>query len=209
MKKMILIAVFLLWPGISFGAVVTFGNYDPIAINNPGPASPYPSTINVSGLSNTILTDVNVTLLGLSHTWPDDLHVALVGPTGASVVLMANSGDRDDIDNAFLTFDNEAPSPLPGFSQIVSGIYQVSQHGFEITQPNFTFGTDLSIFDGLDPNGIWSLYVYDDSSGDFGSISSGWTLSLETTPVPIPAAAWLFGSGLLGFIGLAKRKKAV
>ena len=28
------------------------------------------------------------------------------------------------------------------------------------------------------------------------------------TPVPVPAAAWLFGSGLLGLIGIARRKKA-
>jgi len=28
-----------------------------------------------------------------------------------------------------------------------------------------------------------------------------------TAPVPIPAAAWLFGSGLLGLIGVARRKK--
>lgn len=30
----------------------------------------------------------------------------------------------------------------------------------------------------------------------------------EVTPVPVPAAAWLFGSGLLGLIGVARRKKA-
>ena len=27
-------------------------------------------------------------------------------------------------------------------------------------------------------------------------------------PVPIPAAAWLFGSGLLWLVGIARRKKA-
>jgi len=27
-------------------------------------------------------------------------------------------------------------------------------------------------------------------------------------PVPVPAAAWLFGSGLLGLVGMARRKKA-
>jgi hypothetical protein len=26
--------------------------------------------------------------------------------------------------------------------------------------------------------------------------------------VPVPAAVWLFGSGLLGLVGIAKRKKA-
>ena len=30
----------------------------------------------------------------------------------------------------------------------------------------------------------------------------------ETTVVPVPAAAWLFGSGLLGLVGVARRKKA-
>lgn len=29
------------------------------------------------------------------------------------------------------------------------------------------------------------------------------------SPVPIPAAVWLFGSGLIGLIGIAKRKKAL
>lgn len=33
-------------------------------------------------------------------------------------------------------------------------------------------------------------------------------LSTEIGPVPIPAAAWLFGSALLGLIGLGKRRKA-
>ena len=28
------------------------------------------------------------------------------------------------------------------------------------------------------------------------------------SPVPIPAAVWLFGSGLLGLVGMARRKKA-
>jgi hypothetical protein len=31
--------------------------------------------------------------------------------------------------------------------------------------------------------------------------------SIASSPVPIPAAAWLFGSGLLGLIGLARRKR--
>jgi hypothetical protein len=35
-----------------------------------------------------------------------------------------------------------------------------------------------------------------------------WTLRVETGEVPIPSAVWLFCSGLLGLIGVAKRKKA-
>ncbi len=32
--------------------------------------------------------------------------------------------------------------------------------------------------------------------------------NLNFSPVPVPAAAWLFGSGLIGLIGIARRKKA-
>lgn len=33
-------------------------------------------------------------------------------------------------------------------------------------------------------------------------------IDLQTAVVPIPAAAWLFGSGLIGLIGVARRNKA-
>jgi len=29
----------------------------------------------------------------------------------------------------------------------------------------------------------------------------------DFTPVPVPAAVWLFGSGLVGLVGMARRKK--
>ena len=41
--------------------------------------------------------------------------------------------------------------------------------------------------------------------GSFSSISK---LDVTYAPVPIPAAVWLFGSGLLGMIGITRRKKA-
>ena len=42
----------------------------------------------------------------------------------------------------------------------------------------------------------------------WGSGASADSLTLNVGAVPIPAAAWLFGSGLLGLIGVARRKKA-
>ena len=44
-----------------------------------------------------------------------------------------------------------------------------------------------------------------DLSGDF----TGSLLTAKAGPVvPVPAAVWLFGSGLLGLVGVARRKKA-
>lgn len=58
-----------------------------------------------------------------------------------------------------------------------------------------TFGT----FDSLD---LW-FDGFDDSDN---LVSGIWT-AFQMTPVPVPAAVWLFGSGLLGLVGLARRKK--
>ena len=41
--------------------------------------------------------------------------------------------------------------------------------------------SDLSVFDGSDANGTWSLYVVDDLITDAGTIASGWSLSIRTT----------------------------
>jgi hypothetical protein len=41
----------------------------------------------------------------------------------------------------------------------------------------------------------------------WGSGVSADSLTLNVGAVPIPAAVWLFGSGLLGLIGMARRKK--
>lgn len=35
-----------------------------------------------------------------------------------------------------------------------------------------------------------------------------YSITISTNPVPVPAAIWLFGSGLIGLVGVARRKKA-
>ena len=40
---------------------------------------------------------------------------------------------------------------------------------------------------------------------------NGWNIeavAIDVQTVPVPAAVWLFGSGLLGLIGMARRKQA-
>ena len=154
------------------------------ATGTSGSSSPYPSTILVSGVSG-IVTKVTVTLRNVSHTFPDDIDVLLVGPTGAKTLLMSDAGGGGDINNVTLTIDDDAASSLPDSSQIVSGTfkptnYDTSTDAFTAPAPAGPYTASLAAFDGANPNGTWSLYVRDDAPPDSGSIGAGWVLNITT-----------------------------
>jgi len=46
----------------------------------------------------------------------------------------------------------------------------------------------LAIFNSTEPNGDWSLYVFDHSPGDGGSIALGWSLSITAVTTVNPLA---------------------
>jgi uncharacterized repeat protein (TIGR01451 family) len=155
------------------------------ASGTSGKASPYPSTIVVSGITG-VVGKVTVTLSGVTHTFPDDIDVLLVSPTGANVLIMSDCGDRFDINGVTLTFDDSAAGSLPDATQIVSGTYKptnfdTATDDFPAPAPVAPFGSTLSQFNGLDPNGTWLLYVQDDANNDVGNITSGWRISITTS----------------------------
>src|SRR6476620_4296246 len=82
---------------VASDAQTTFTNATAIPIADgdsslgPGVGNPYPSTIAVSGLSGTV-TDVNVRINGLTHTFPDDVGFLLVAPNGARMVIQTDAG---------------------------------------------------------------------------------------------------------------------
>ena len=106
-------------------ATQTFPNPMPISVPGTGTggvANPYPSIITVTNMPG-VITDVNVTLFNISHEFPDDLDVLLVGPAGQKVILMADAGCNYVISGVTLTFDQSADAPLPDDGQIVDGTY--------------------------------------------------------------------------------------
>ena len=161
----------------------SFSNTSPITIPSSGSSTPYPSTINVSGLSGNI-NSLKVTLTNLSHTFPDDIDVLLVGPTGTKALLMSDVGGSSGVNNVTLTFDPTATSSLPDSGLITSGSYKATDVGtgdiFNAPAPGGPYGTDFSVFNNTNPNGTWSLYVMDDMGGDSGTIAGGWALTIGT-----------------------------
>jgi hypothetical protein len=47
-----------------------------------------------------------------------------------------------------------------------------------------------------------------DVTGSLGDEAYGEMVFGATSAVPLPASVWLFGSGLLGLIGISRNKKA-
>jgi subtilisin-like proprotein convertase family protein len=188
----------------------TFTNASPITINDNSTATPYPSSISVSGLSGTIpstSTAVMVTLNGFSHTFPNDVGIVLVGPTGAALLIQDGATDGttgNPASNVTYTVSDSGATQLPSNTGLVNGTtYKPAAYftgdSFPAPGPGTTYNspapagtaTFASTFGGTNPNGTWSLYIADFAAGDSGSISGGWTLTFDVpaatpTPTPIP-----------------------
>lgn len=165
----------------SFGPIT---NTTAMTIPAVGTSVPYPTAVNVSGAFGTV-TNVTVSLHGVNHTFPDDMDVLLVGPGGQKVLLMSDAGGGGDLVNATLTFDDQATQSLPDATNITPGTYRPTNFGagdvFGAPAPGAPYDSTLAAFDGLNPNGTWSLYVVDQFSPDGGSIVGGWSLNISTT----------------------------
>lgn len=157
-------------------------------------ALPYPSEIYVS-LPQGAITKATVTLNRLSHSWPGDLQILLVSPTGHRAVLMSSVGGNRSIPSdspVTLTFNDSAPTVLTGSSAVASGTYKPSRNGvgdFGSAAPPPPYANSLSIFNGTNPNGAWRLFVTDVADTFTGTIAGGWSLNLTIDPSQNPSSA--------------------
>jgi subtilisin-like proprotein convertase family protein len=157
-----------------------------ITLNAFGAATPYPSTVNIAGFAGTV-GKVTVNFNDIDHTFPDDVDILLVGPGGQSAILMSDAGGGGDLVNTDLTFDQTVPAvySLPDETLINSGTYRPTNHGagdtFPAPAPAGPYTADLSVFNGIDPNGTWSLYATDDLGGISGSMGS-WSITVQVAP---------------------------
>src|SRR5207237_1887050 len=122
--------------GVGGVGTQNFSNVSPILIPATGtgstsgaPASPYPSAITVAGMTGTI-TKVTVTLNQISHTFPSDVDVLLVGPTGVKFILMSDVIGGSDWTGQTYTFDDAAAALLPSSGTAsASGSFRPTNYG--------------------------------------------------------------------------------
>jgi hypothetical protein len=153
------------------------------------------SAIEVSGFSAPI-ADVDVTLLDITFgpASSQDMDVLLIGPEGRTAFVLSDVGGNTATNNVTLLLDDEAPDKLPNPTALTTGIFQptnvgtgdtIDGGGGPITPAS---GASLGVFNGINPNGTWRIFAFDDdSNGNVGSIAGGWRLRI-TTANGVPAA---------------------
>lgn len=127
--------------------------------------------------------------LNITHPAVQELDVTLIGPTGATLPLVINGGTPTGGN-----FVNTTVSNAPGAIPFASGAapYNSSVTPFPRFLPE---GGSLNIFNGTDPNGVWTLRVADRNGATATNIGTltGWSLNVQTevlygqTPSALPA----------------------
>lgn len=168
-----------------------FSSATAMNINDNGKADPYPSVINVSGLPGAI-TKVSLSLIGFTHPSPADVDILLVSPDGANSIVFSDVGGINAVEGLNITLDDGAANDLPTLLPLTSGTFRPKNSKFEDVFPEpapvAPYRSSTLDFKGRDPNGLWSLYVVDDTAQWAGALRGGWKLSISTSGLLVPAA---------------------
>ena len=148
-------------PTGGLGAPVNVNSGDvPKAIPDNGVAQ---STLNIAGAGED--PGSRCPQPRITHTFVGDLEITLVGPGGSpSATLVNNRGSGGDnfVDTVF---DDEAATPIAG--------------GAAPFTDSFRPETPLSVFDGVDQAGTWTLRVADQAGQDTGTLTA-WGMRKRT-----------------------------
>ncbi len=99
-------------------------------------------------------------------------------------------------------------------SWVEIGLLRVGLRG---AQPNLLLVSDYSLpLDSTTPDlivsaigaGLYSISMFGQTASEIGAYSLDYSIEINVSAVPVPAAAWLFGSGLLGLVSIARRRRS-
>jgi subtilisin-like proprotein convertase family protein len=149
-------------------------------------------TVSIPGFND--ITDLRVTL-NLSGGWNGDLYAYLVESSGFAVLLnrvgrgTANSPGYGN-PGMNVTFSDAASVNIHSYGGVgvPVGSYQPDGRNINPLSSPATFSstsptTPLSSFNGLNPNGNWTLFIADVSAGDVSTVTS-WGLDIAAVPEP-------------------------
>jgi hypothetical protein len=154
-----------------------------------GIVTPYPIPITVTNIPG-VITEVEAGITNFTHTSPGELDFLLAAPsaTGRKTLLMSDVGGNNAFNNINLLFSSSATQTLPANGLINGGRYQPTNNNpggdtdiFAPPAPTSPYSATMTVFNGINPNGVWNLFGWDDTaSGGNGDIIRGWYLTFYT-----------------------------
>jgi len=162
----------------------------------------YSTSINVSG-SPTSITDVNV-ILNISGGYNPDLYGYLVY-NGTTVVLVNRINVRTATPFGLsgagmnVTLSDGATDIHNAGAGVLNSTYSPDGRAISPLSSGVTFdgasrqnsGNPLGLYDGMNPNGTWTLYFGDFSGGEVSMLNS-WSLDISAVPEPATVALTIF-----------------
>ena len=155
----------------------------------------------------------------------EPLHIGTTQTSSGQHTGTVNGSENPAIDNAWNFLGNTGMHTLTSPISVISNFgstktldlsgwgWNWGDFGPGGTEPTISIGGVATIVCSTSSCSDGDTYTLDMNvhMQSSGFTSAPYSLHLEgivNSPVPVPAAVWLFGSGLLGLVGIARRKKA-
>ncbi|HLP52499.1 MAG TPA: gliding motility-associated C-terminal domain-containing protein [Chitinophagales bacterium] len=150
-----------------FAATTGYVNYPSVAVPVTIPTGPGIVTSTITITDSTVIKDLAVRI-NIEHTFMQDLDATLTAPDGSVMHLFSDigGGTSGGLQTTMdLFFDDFNGIPPSGFT---------TSKGMG-WQPELL--TALDLFKGANTAGTWTLTLYDDATGDGGTLN-GWSLDV-------------------------------
>ena len=168
----------------------------------------FSTNVDLESAPSATLSDVTeITLLTVYGTIDD-------GTTG---------GSTGDTNNVVFSSENKTAGATALLAGVISvpGFVNIEDWSLELTSLTIedqydglltlsgmgvlTGSRDGNVYDPT--SAIWTFSTTDLGDWNDPVLRDGtYSMSVQTTVVPVPAAVWLFGSGMIGLVGIARRK---
>jgi hypothetical protein len=175
----------LIFSGYAQAALIDFNITGSILV--PGNVTA-PTTVEATGIfDDSVLTSGEGTI----NFFSGSSNTIKIVFDGAVAMTQDNDNRFSPTDGAKLVFNNSASSI--GDTLNLASVDWLS-----------TVGVNDGTYTSVDFGSL--LLDFDENNDISGSLFGSWTAA-TFSPVPVPAAVWLFITGLLGLAGVARRKK--